>query len=316
MADRPDLSRPSPLSLAGAGRNSGVTVSDHLSEHATRRAAMNVPHTVSAARLAEQGRLLSLAGQVAIVTGGAMGIGRGIVTRLAEAGASVVIADVDEAGATTAKELLENGLDVLAVRCDVTNEADVENLVAVTVAWREGIDILVNNAGIYPFAPVLDLATTVFSRVIDINLKGAYLCTRHVAAQMVSQGRGGRIINITSVDALHPSSIGLAAYDASKHGLWGFTKNLALELAPHRIWVNAIAPGAIATPGVEHANANAGVDPDEVVKAFVARVPMARMGDPDDIAKVALFLAGDLATYLTGSQIVVDGGVLLSQKEP
>jgi len=172
----------------------------------------------------------------------------------------------------------------------------------------------VNNAGIFPAVPVLDMTPEAFSHVIDVNLKGVYLCSRLVAQQMVRQGHGGRIINVTSVDALHPSSVGLAHYDASKHGAWGFTKNLALELAPHHIWVNAIAPGAILTPGVEAMRKASGavVDPAEMLDSFLARIPMGRIGSPDDIGRVALFLASDMASYMTGAQVVVDGGVLLS----
>jgi len=287
-----------------------VTTVDHLetavNAQDTHNSAPTDPATTPGAA---PDALLRLDGRVAIVTGSAMGIGKAIVTRLAGAGAAVVIADTSP---ESEKELLASGYDALAVPCDVSSETDVAAMVATTVEWRGGVDILVNNAGVYPFAPVLTMSADAFTRIVDINLKGVFLCSREAAARMVKQGRGGRIINITSVDAVHPSSIGLAAYDASKHGVWGFTKNLALELAPHRIWVNAIAPGAIATPGVEHANAAAGVDPQDVVKAFVSRIPMQRIGDPDDIGKVALFLASDLATYQTGSQIVVDGGVLLS----
>jgi len=259
--------------------------------------------------------LLNLTGRTAVVTGGAMGIGRGIVTRLAEAGAAVVIADADlEAAETAAKELQERGLDVLAMRVDVTDEEDVRRLVADTIGWRGHLDILVNDAGIFPSTPVLDMTAEDFDRVIRVNLRGLFLCSREAARHMCSQGTGGRIINITSVDALHPSSVGLAHYDASKHGAWGFTKNLALELAPHRIWVNAVAPGAIATPGVAHmqqGTESAGADPKAMLEAFLERVPMQRIGVPDDIARAALFLASDLASYITGSQIVVDGGVLL-----
>jgi 2-deoxy-D-gluconate 3-dehydrogenase len=133
---------------------------------------------------------------------------------------------------------------------------------------------------------------------------------------MIKQGNGGKIINVTSIDALHPSSVGLAHYDASKHGVWGFTKNVALELAPHKIWVNAIAPGGIQTPGVQKLQKDSpvpqGVDMQKLLEAFLAKIPMKRMGDPDDIGKVALFLASDMSSYMTGSQVVVDGGVLLS----
>ena len=167
------------------------------------------------------------------------------------------------------------------------------------------MDILVNNAGIFPMLPLKDLDVETFRRVIDVNLTGLFLCTKAVSARMIAQGRGGRIVNVTSIDALHPSMVGLAHYDASKHGAWGFTKNIALELAPHNIAVNAIAPGGIRTPGTG--------DMDEVALAgFEAMIPMRRMGDPDDIGRAALFLACELSSYMTGAQIVVDGGRLLA----
>ncbi len=155
-----------------------------------------------------------------------------------------------------------------------------------------------------------------FEKVIGVNLKGVFLCCKYVAEQMIKQGRGGKIINITSIDALHPSSVGLAHYDASKHGAWGFTKNLALELAPHKIWINAIAPGGVLTEGVKKAQsaqpAPTAVDMQKVMESFLNKIPMHRMGEPDEIGKVALFLASEMSSYMTGSQIVVDGGVLLS----
>ena len=155
-----------------------------------------------------------------------------------------------------------------------------------------------------------------FEKVLAVNLKGVFLCTKYVADQMIEQGNGGKIINVTSIDALHPSSVGLAHYDASKHGVWGFTKNVALELAPHKIWVNAIAPGGIATPGVAKMQQAMpvpdGVDMQKVMETFLQKIPMHRMGEPDDIGKVALFLASDMSSYMTGTQVVVDGGVLLS----
>ena len=146
-----------------------------------------------------------------------------------------------------------------------------------------------------------------------VNLEGVFLCTKYVSEQMKKQKKGGKIINVTSIDALHPSMVGLAHYDASKHGVWGFTKNVALELAPHKIWVNAIAPGGIATPGVAEMQKKTKImDTVKMFKAFLERVPMHRAGEPDDIGKVALFLASDMSSYMTGSQIVVDGGALLS----
>jgi 2-deoxy-D-gluconate 3-dehydrogenase len=133
---------------------------------------------------------------------------------------------------------------------------------------------------------------------------------------MIKQGRGGKIINVKSVAARNPSSVGLAHYDASKHGVLGFTKNLSLEVAPHKIWVNAIAPGGILTPGVKKMQQlipiPQGLDPRKVLEDFTSRIPMHRLGDADEIGKVALFLASEMSSYMTGSQIVVDGGVLLS----
>jgi len=260
-------------------------------------------------------QLINLKGKVAIVTGGAVGIGLGIVIRLAEAGASVMVADLNKENADKAAgELTQKGLLVKSSECDVSNEQAVESLVTNTVAEFGSVDILVNNAGIYPNIPLSKMNTEDFMRVIEVNLKSVYLTTKHVSEQMIKQGRGGKIINVTSIDAIHPSMIGLAHYDASKHGVWGFTKNSALELAQHKIWVNAIAPGGIATPGVQ-AGTGGSVPPEEMAKmieAFMASIPMHRMGEPDEIGKVALFLASEMSSYMTGSQVVVDGGALLS----
>ena len=260
-------------------------------------------------------QLLSLKDKTAIVTGGAVGIGLGIVTRLAEAGANVMIADVNAVNAQkAANDLFTLGLRVRFAACDVSNEHAVKELVEKTVDGFGGVDILVNNAGIYPNIPLTKMTTEDFMKVIEVNLKSVYLTTKHVSEVMIKQGKGGKIINITSIDALHPSMIGLAHYDASKHGVWGFTKNSALELSQHKIWVNAIAPGGIATPGASGGGSGS-VSPEDMAKmieAFLAKIPMHRMGEPDDIGKVALFLASDMSSYMTGTQVVVDGGVLLS----
>lgn len=259
--------------------------------------------------------LLSLPGQTAVVTGGSRGIGFGIAYRLAEAGANIVIASLkaDEAEKAVA-ELTAKGWRANFVHTDVSKEEDVKNMVKFTVDSFGSLDIMVNNAGIFPSVLVSEMTAADFEKVIAVNLEGVFLCTKYASEQMIKQGKGGKIINVTSIDALHPSSIGLAHYDASKHGVWGFTKNSALELAPHKIWVNAIAPGAIQTPGVEELqkNTTGSVDMGKMLEAFTARIPMHRMGEPDDIGKVALFLASDLSSYMTGEQVVVDGGMLLS----
>lgn len=250
--------------------------------------------------------LLDLSGKRAVVTGGAMGIGYGIAARLSEAGAKVLIADKD--GAAAEKAAAE--LHAVAAAVDVSDETQVQAMMDTAVSELGGIDILVNNAGVYPRKPVMEESREEFEKIIHINLLGSYFCAKAAARKMIEQG-GGTIINITSIDALHPSAVGLAFYDASKHGLWGFTKSLALELAPHNIRVNAIAPGGVATPGAGFGKPQ---DPAlaAMTEAFLAKIPMHRMADADEIGKVALFLASDMASYMTGSQIVVDGGTLLT----
>ncbi len=249
--------------------------------------------------------LIDLSGRVAIVTGGAQGIGLGIVRRLHEAGAQVVIADPDPRGEEVAAELnRRRPMTACATSTDVADEPGVEAMVAAAVERFGALDILVNNAGIFPLANLVDLDTALLRRIIDVNLVGLVLGTRAAARAMIERGTGGTVINITSIDALHPSSVGLASYDASKHGAWGFTKNAALELAEHGIRVNAIAPGGIRTPGIDDMDR-------ETIAAFEACVPMGRLGEADEIGRVALFLASGLSSYITGAQIVVDGGRLL-----
>lgn len=257
--------------------------------------------------------LLDLTGKAAIVTGAAKGIGYGIAYRLAEAGAKVLVADTDaETAQTTAQEFKDKGWTAESIKADVSSEDDVKSMINACQEKFGSLDILVNNAGIYPPAPVAQMTEDQFERVMHVNLRGVFLTTKYAAEVMKQQG-GGKIINITSIDALHPSMVGLAHYDASKHGVWGFTKNSALELAEHKIWVNAIAPGGIATPGVAAMSQGASAEQMAAsTQAFMAKIPMHRMGEPDEIGMVTLFLASDMSSYMTGSQIVVDGGALLS----
>lgn len=252
---------------------------------------------------------IKLEGKTAIVTGGSVGIGAGIVERLHEAGANIVIADINqEAASTLANQLnAQRSNSVVAVAADISKPSDIDAVVKTAHDRFNGIDILVNNAGIFPFALIADLNEVTFDKIIAVNLRGLYLLTQHVVAVMREQGRGGKIVNITSIDAIHPSMAGLAAYDASKHAVWGFTKNIALELAKDNIQVNAVAPGGINTPGVA-AMSGGSVD----TEAFAKSVPLGRMGEPDDIAKAVIFLASDLASYVHGTQLVVDGGVLIT----
>jgi 2-deoxy-D-gluconate 3-dehydrogenase len=253
--------------------------------------------------------LIDLGGQTAVVTGAGMGLGRGIAEALHAAGASVVVADRDAAAAGETQALLDRAREggAHAVVADVTVRADIDAMVAAAVERFGGVDILVNNAGIYPMVPFLEMDADLFEQVLRVNLIGGFLATKAVVPRMIEQGRGGRIVNISSVDALHPSGPGLVHYDASKHGVWGMTKALALELAEHGIFVNAVAPGIIRTPGTS----GEAVTP-EVIAHNEARIPMHRLGEPADIGRVVVFLASGLAGYVTGAQIVADGGVLLA----
>jgi 2-deoxy-D-gluconate 3-dehydrogenase len=249
-------------------------------------------------------QLFDLTGKVAIVTGGAMGIGQGIAYRLAEAGAAVMITDVNlEAAEATVKQIRSTGGKAEATKADASSVADAKRAVQETVRAFGRLDILVNNAGIYPFAPALEVAEELWDRVLGINLKGLFFSTQAAAQEMVNEGHGGKIVNLASIDALHPTG-NLVHYDASKGGVVMVTKALALEFGPHNICINAIAPGGIQTPGAS------GPSTQEVLQAFTARIPLRRLGVPDDIAKVALFLASGASDYMTGSVVVVDGGFL------
>jgi 2-deoxy-D-gluconate 3-dehydrogenase len=255
-----------------------------------------------------------LNGKNAVVTGGAMGIGFGIATRFAEAGANVLIVDIDGITAeAAAKKLAGSRGKAAAFQADITVEAIGEKIVDRCTELFGSIDILVNNAGIYPTSLVLQMTPSFFDKVYQINLKGLVFLSKAAAARMVQQGKGGKIINISSIDAFHPSMVGLAAYDASKGAVVMFTKALALELAPHHIMVNSIAPGNIMTEGASKSVKGMTEEQmNQMMKAFTAKIPAGRMGVPDDIGKVAVFLASSASDYITGQTVVVDGGILLS----
>ncbi|HVC99877.1 MAG TPA: SDR family oxidoreductase [Candidatus Dormibacteraeota bacterium] len=253
----------------------------------------------------------SLAGKNALITGAAMGIGFGIAKRFIEAGANVVVADLVDP--TSAADKLDAPGRAVGVALDVSDDNSCQLAVDRCVSAFGSIDILVNVAGIYPMSPVLEMTPAFFDKVIAVNLHGLVFMSKAVALAMVKQGKGGKIVNIASIDSLHPSSVGLAAYDASKGGVLMFTKNFALEMAPHGVNVNALAPGGIATEG--GSKGMTGMSVEEIAAlgaAFIKMIPVGRMGEPDDIAKVTVFLASSAADYMTGELVVVDGGRLLS----
>lgn len=260
------------------------------------------------------GNLINLDGKRAIVTGGAIGLGFAISCRLAEAGATVIVADTNaEAAQKTIEELKSYRYNAHFIQCDVSKEEQVQSMVDCAVKQVGTIDILVNNAGIYPFMPLTEMTADDFTQVLSVNLTGAFLCSREVSRRMIAQQQGGCIINIASINSVHPSSGGMTAYDASKGGILMLTKSMALELGQHDIRVNAIAPGGILTEGLRSLLSNSSMQQGKTqLKAFMARMCLGRMGRSDDIGRVVLFLASDLAGYMTGSFVVVDGGYLLS----
>jgi len=255
-----------------------------------------------------------LTGRAAIVTGGAMGIGLGIVRRFVEAGANVVVADLDGDLAARKVAELDGPGKAVAVEVDVAHPDAGRLLVDECVAAFGAVDVLVNNAGIYPMTPLLDMPRETFEKVLAVNLTGLAFISKAVGLRMREQGAGGRIINIASIDSVHPSMVGLAAYDSSKGGVLMFTKAFALEMAPHGVTVNAIAPGGITTEGTAAPLADSGMTQEQMeamMAQFEAAIPLRRMGEPDDIATVTVFLASDASRYMTGELLVVDGGALI-----
>jgi NAD(P)-dependent dehydrogenase (short-subunit alcohol dehydrogenase family) len=257
-------------------------------------------------------QLVSLDGRRAVVTGGAMGIGRAIVVRLAEAGADVVVADLDvEAAELTAKDVGNRFTErmVVAHRVDVRDPADVSALVRFAVETLGDVDIWVNNAGIYPAAPLLEMTDDLWDRVLDVNLRGSFDGAREAARHMVDAGHGGVIVNIASTAGFTASGPGVAHYVSSKHGVNGLTKALAIELAPYGIRCLAVAPTLIDTPGIDANRAHfeeAGLG--GVLDQLASGLPLGRMGVPDDVARVVLFCASDLSLFMTGSTLLVDAG--------
>jgi 3-oxoacyl-[acyl-carrier protein] reductase len=243
-----------------------------------------------------------LAGKVAVVTGAGQGIGKALARGLAEAGAAVVVADVlAENAAATARQIEAEGGRALGLGVDVSKPARVQAMIDAAVSELHRVDILINNAGVFPRGMVLELDEETWNAVIDVNLKGTWLCSQAAARVMVEQGEGGRIVNFASVAAFRPAVNG-AHYAASKAGIVAFTRNMALEMAPHRITVNAIAPGLTDT-----AQPRYGMTEEEIA-ATGATVPLGRIAQPEDMLPTILFLCSPGGAYITGQTHHVNGG--------
>lgn len=249
-----------------------------------------------------------LDGKIALVTGAARGIGLGIATRLAEAGASLVMADVNEAVAASAAGLAQRGFPTVSTKADITDEAQVESLVQLTVRQFGSLDILVNNAGIAVLAPALELTADQWDRVMAVNLRGAYLCSTAAARQMVAQGRGGRIISLSSISGTLGWK-GDIAYSASKGGLNALTRALAMELAEHKIGVNAVVPGTIVT----ELNWERIYHKEEARTRRAAQIPWGELGKPEYVGDAVVFLASPQAYYVTGHILNVDGALGIAE---
>lgn len=241
--------------------------------------------------------------RVALVTGASRGIGRSISLALAAGGAKIVAVDIDrEATETFVAELRQAGTDALAVQGNVTQAADVEQMIESAKATFGRLDILVNNAGITRDGLLLRMKDEDWDAVLNVNLKGAFLCTR-AAAKLMTKQRNGRIINIASVVG-QMGNAGQANYCASKAGLMGLTRSNARELAKRNITVNAVAPGFIATDMTDAL-------PEQVRKELAAQIPLERLGTAEDIANTVVFLASDHSGYITGQVIGVNGGMYM-----
>ncbi len=250
---------------------------------------------------------MKLGNKIAIVTGSAMGIGKGIAKVFVREGAKVVLADINaDVGRETESELKKSGGDVFFVRCDVSSEEQVKALIEATIQKYDRLNVLVNDAGIGVYKSVLDATAEEFDRCIAVNLRGVFLCCKYAIPHMQVAG-GGSIVNIASVHS-YQNVGGTAPYAASKGGVVALTRVMAIDYGPDKIRVNAICPGWIDTPLI-HGIFAGDPDPAKARQAVERRQVLGRLGKPEEIGEAAAFLASDESSYITGASLMVDNGM-------
>ena len=255
--------------------------------------------------LKDPSQLFDFSGKIVLVTGGGYGIGAAIARRFAQAGADVAICDLKPD--TPVCEFVEKmGRKVLPLKVDVTDPKQVESVFDEIAGKWSPVDVLINNAGTYPPNDLLSMTPEEWDAVIDLNLKGVFLCTQHAARQMIGANKGGSIVNISSINGLIPEQAH-SHYSTSKAGVIMLSNNAALELGRYGIRVNTVSPGMINRPTLE-------TDWPGGAERWMEKAPLKRVGEPEDVADACLFFASDAARWITGANLVVDGGILVSDR--